>query len=134
MFVGNERKVTVKREDLLEKLREGLAKHKATFAEAQEDYVKAAKAFVVAAAERVATGDLSGLDFSRLCQKPISYESDFDTAISMIEMSVVQDIVLDEKTFKQWVMGKWDWARDFESYGMAAKSALTALTTRVAGS
>lgn len=32
----------------------------------------------------------------------------------MIEMSVQDQIVLDEKTFKQWVMGKWDWAGTFE--------------------
>lgn len=133
-FVGNERKITVEREKLLEKLRAGLAKHKIAFAEAHDDYVKAAGAFVRAAAERVAVGDLSNLDFSRHCQKPVSFEDDFEAAISMIEMSVEGHITLDERTFKQWVLGKWDWAGQFEAYGMAAKSALSALSTRVAGS
>lgn len=133
MFVGNERKITVERDKLLEKLREGLAKHQKAFAQASEDYAQAAVAFLKDAHDRAAAGDLTNLDFSRHCQKPNSYEKDFNKAIAMIEMSVEEMIILDEKTFGEWVLGEWNWAGTFESYGVAAKSALSALTTRVGG-
>lgn len=131
MFVGNERKITVLKAELLEKLKAGLAKHQKDFAEAHDDYVKAAQAFVKAAAERVAVGDLSNLDFSRHCEKPRSYAKSFDKAIAMVEMSIGDEVTLDEKTFGEWVLGEWNWAGTFEAYGMAAKSALSSLSTRV---
>lgn len=113
-FVGNERKITVDRQDLLTKLKEGLEKHKAAFQLADQQYKQAVVEWFKEGLARVEAGDFSETQFRLEFGRPQNHADDFETAISMIEMSVQDQIVLDEKTFKQWVMGKWDWAGTFE--------------------
>lgn len=117
MFVGNDRKVTVNKGELLSKLKAGLVKHQEEFAKADAGYKEAAVDFLGQALERAKEGDLTNIHF-RL-QQPGSFTKDFDRAIAMIEMSTAVEIELDEKTFKQWVLGEWDWAGNFEASAMA---------------
>lgn len=117
MFVGNERKITVTKSDLLEKLEAGLNKHETEFKKADAGYKEAAVDFLELALERAKKGDLSDIHF-RL-QAPGNYAKDFERAIAMIKMSVQDQVELDEKTFKQWVLGEWDWAGNFDATAMA---------------
>lgn len=117
MFVGNDRKVTVTKSDLLAKLKAGLEKHQTEFKKADTGYKEAAVDFLESALERAKTGDLSDIHF-RL-SAPSNNAKDFDRAIAMIEMSVQDQVELDEKTFKQWVLGEWDWSGNFEASAMA---------------
>lgn len=123
MFVGNERKITVKSAELLSKLREGLEKHEAEYAKASSGYKEAAVDFLEQALERAKTGDLSDIHF-RL-SAPSNNAKDFERAIAMIQMSVALEIEIDEQTFKRWVLGEWDWAGNFEASAMAIGGYLT---------
>jgi len=123
MFVGNDRKITVNKADLLEKLRAGLEKHQAEFKIADAGFKQAAVDFLEQAVERAKTGDLSDIHF-RL-QQPGNFSKDFERAIAMIEMSVQAQVELDEQTFKRWVLGEWEWAGNFEASAMAIGGYLT---------
>ena len=117
MFVGNDRKVTVTKSDLLAKLKAGLEKHQTEFLKADAGYKEAAVDFLELALARAKTGDLTDIHF-RL-QAPGNFAKDFERAIAMIEMSVQDQVELDEQTFKQWVLGEWAWANNFEASAMA---------------
>lgn len=117
MFVGNERKITVLKVELLEKLRAGLLKHQNEFLKAEAGYKEAAVDFLEEALARAKTGDLSDIKF--YLNAPCNFAKDFERAIAMIEMSVQDQVELDENTFKQWVLGEWSWSGNFEASTMA---------------
>lgn len=119
MFVGNERKITVRKVELLSKLKLGLEKHQKAFEEATAGHVVAVRAFLTEALERANVGDVSNVHVPRSLESPGNFSKDFERAIAMIEMSVNDEIELDEQTFKQWVMGEWSWANSFEASTMA---------------
>lgn len=119
MFVGNERKITVRKVELLAKLKEGLEKHQKAFEKGSADHLVAVQTFLKEALERAQAGDLSNVHIPHTLERPGNHEKDFNRAIAMIEMSTQDEIELDEKTFNQWVMGEWSWAGGFEASTMA---------------
>jgi len=125
MFVGNERKITVRKEELLEKLRAGLTKHQTEFAKAKGEYVVAIQTFLEEASKRAEEGDVSDVHIPHSLQAPGNFSKDFERAIAMIEMSVESEITLDENTFKQWVLGEWAWAGSFEASAMSVGAYLS---------
>lgn len=114
MFIGNDRHIKVGKEELLKKLKAGLEAHKTAFQTAEEQYKQAVIEWFKEGLARVEGGDFTDTQFRLEFSRPQSHAADFETAIAMIEMSVEWEIELDEKTFKQWVMGKWDWSGSFE--------------------
>ena len=119
MFVGNERKITVRKADLLLKLELGLEKHQVAFKKAAADHLIAVQTFLSEALDRANSGDISNVHLPHSLQAPGNFSKDFERAIAMIEMSTQDEIELDEKTFNQWVMGEWAWAGNFEASTMA---------------
>jgi hypothetical protein len=115
MFVGKERKVTVRREELLEKLQASLEKHRVDFVNAEELYKKAVIEWLKEALAKAEAGQIVDRDLQYTFSRPFSHVGDFESVIQMIEMSTEGVIELDEDTFKQWVMGKWGWSSQFES-------------------
>lgn len=124
-FVGNERKIKVYKPELLDKLQAGLAKHRAEYEKAKANHIHAVRTFLAEALERAKAGDVSDVNVPHELQRPGNFSKDFERAICMIEMSVEGQIEIDENTFKQWVMGEWSWAGNFEASTMAIGSYLS---------
>jgi hypothetical protein len=57
------------------------------------------------------SGQLNDLNFS--LTKPASYEKEYTKAISMLEWSVDDELVLDHQQFSNFVLDEWNWSRGF---------------------
>ena len=101
-------KVTVKKLELLNIVRENRAQHRAKFEAAVEGYRKACitvfeenlKKFLAGKAERVFINE----------QMPEDHTDDYDVVLEMLEMSVDDEITITTKAFNNYVRDKWDWS------------------------
>jgi hypothetical protein len=105
MFVGNDRRITMDRNILLQKLKENLDTHQTEFTQALANWKDAARAYAVDVLERVNLNDFSDLSFT--VPRPQDSSNEINRAIEMVEYSTELEIVLDENTFRQWVSGEW---------------------------
>lgn len=104
-------KVNVNRVELLGILRKNKAQHREVFEEAVEGYrVKMIKYLETM------------LDDVKKCKKvdhyirlplPEDQTKEYDRAIKMFEMSVDENVALDDLDFRQLVMDDWDWREKF---------------------
>jgi hypothetical protein len=107
-----ESKVTVKKEELLSKMKQNCAAHR-------EDYVIARKGYeaeVIAELERALGKAKAGTEFKTYfddLDAPKEHVDDYETVIGMLEMSVADEITITERQFRQFVLDKWDWKADF---------------------
>jgi hypothetical protein len=108
------KQVLLDRNELLEIVRENRDKHVADYKEAVADYKKAV---VNLAKENLAlarTGRLE--DITRMKNAPgapVSYEDSYNRAIRMLELSVEDQIELEEQVFNQLVLDEWHWKQSF---------------------
>lgn len=122
------------RSELIEKLKQNREAHKAEFAEAMKGYylevVEEAEKLIDSLtdvknlAERGELPESEAMpgqkvDFDKnfylRAQKPISYETDYDRAITMLEMSKSDMIDLGEEGFARYVMDEWEWKDSFSA-------------------
>jgi phage host-nuclease inhibitor protein Gam len=119
----NEKTITVKREDLLAKLKENKDIHEKEYAELQEAYLDACeqKAKELVVVTKCRNFDSSSSFWERP-QKPSCHIEDYEVAIGMFEMEVNDEVVITQSEFEQYVLDKWTWARSFAlsktAYGM----------------
>jgi len=100
--------VNVSRFKLLETLRKNREGHRELFLKAQEGY----KQKVIAALDQALTEAREGVAYRTFIQlhAPEDHTKDYDTVISMLEMSVDPEIVIDRGEFQQFVQDQWDWS------------------------
>jgi hypothetical protein len=118
--------VTVKRDDLVAKLKTNRDGHRAIFEEALTGY----KDKVVAELERhlqeVRAGKVRVIAVS--LPEPSDHTRDYDRIISMCEMSVDEELELTQDEFASYVMDDWQWKRQFLSsnagYSQTARTQL----------
>lgn len=98
--------INVKREELLDALRANRQKHATEAQEAKAGYL-----IQVEKGLRKALRDLkSGKITTTLnLHAPIDNTADYDRAIKMMEMSVDENIELNEQEFRQYVQDEWSW-------------------------
>ncbi len=125
MFVGNERKITMLRETLLQKLKENLAIHKTEYTTALGEWKDAAVAYAEDVLKRVQEGDFTDLSFT--VPRPQDSSAEISRAIEMVEYSTGTEIVLDENTFRQWVSGEWSFRNRLQESLFAASGYLGSL-------
>lgn len=118
MFVGNERKISMSRVNLLNKLHITLVEHKTEVINTNAAWFEAVHAFAADLAERVENGDYTNLAF--VIQKPTDNSKEIERAIAMVECSVEDTIILDETTFNQWVMGDWSFRKRLDEISQMA--------------
>lgn len=111
----------INRMKLLEIVRENLAKHLSDYAESVQDHLKA----MVKIAEhnkKVALKNLKQCkaekiddlqSFKGALPKPSSYEKEYNRAIRMLELSVEENITVEEDVFNQLVLDEWGWKNNF---------------------
>lgn len=103
--------VTVKKADLLEVLERNRREHRQIFTDAQKAY----RQKVIEELDMMLAEARSGLGIRRMIQlpEPEDHTDDFDTIISMLNMSIEEDIHLMYDEYQQYVMNDWRWAGTF---------------------
>lgn len=101
--------ITVKKEELLDKLRQNRDEHLDIFLKAQEKYRELVIEQLYIALEKARSGK-EIITFIAL-QEPINQSKDYNRVISMLEMSVDDHITLSETEFSQYVLNDWQWKR-----------------------
>ena len=108
------RSVKVNKTELLDIVRKNKVKHVKEFDESVKDYKKGAIAIAKKHVELAKTGELDSIaKIKAMPQKPTSYETDYDRAIRMLELSVEDVIELEETIFNQLVLDEWTWKNAF---------------------
>lgn len=103
--------IKVKKEELLNVLRENRTKHRQIFEEAIEGYRKT----VIAEFERRLDDAKAGrkIDIRFTLPQPVDQTKDYDRAIGMLEMTIDDVIHLEEIEYRQYVMDDWSWKQSF---------------------
>lgn len=114
--------VKINRVELLQIVRENLAKHQADYLEATEDY-KVAAAKIAESNIKIAKSNQKILlqTFDVKNMKPFehytpiqrSYESDYKRAERMLQLSIEENIDVEEDVFNQLVLDEWSWKQQF---------------------
>ena len=103
--------VTVKRTELLERLKTNREKHRREFNEAITIWQKDLEA---------TTQKLNFEKLQRFPQEletlkqncPVSFLNEYDDIIDMFEMAVKDEILLDSEAFRNFCRDEWDWKSD----------------------
>lgn len=105
--------VTVKKDELIEKVKANREVHRDTFLRAQEKYREA----VIEELDRRLQEARDGKPIKRgfALPEPEDFTSSYDNALAMLEWEVGDTIELDEHTFKELVLNKWGWQDRFMS-------------------
>ncbi len=108
------RDVKINKEELLNIVRANKEKHIKEFAEAVEDFKKAALNIAENNLKLAQTADTEQIaKFKALPSKPVSYEDSYTRAIRMLELSVDSVIEIEEQIFNQLVLDEWQWKQNF---------------------
>ncbi len=108
------RDVKINKTELLEIVRANKEKHIKEFAEAVEDFKKAAINIAEHNLKLAQTADTEQIaKFKALPSKPVSYEDSYTRAIRMLELSVDSVIEIEEQIFNQLVLDEWQWKHNF---------------------
>lgn len=103
--------VKVNKEELLQRLHANREDHRDLFLRAQEVYRERAIAELDGMLRRAREGD--DIERSIRLIEPQDYTEEFDTAIEMIEWEVGDEVILDQREFKQYVQNEWGWMGNF---------------------
>lgn len=105
------RTVTVKRDELLRIVKGNRERHREIFLRAQEEFRKRA---VEELEKRLADArDGKHFDQHLGMVEPIDRTQDYDRVISMLEMSVDEQIDLTQEEYASYVMDDWSWKRQW---------------------
>ena len=115
------RKVKVKRDELLKKVRQNRVKHIEEYAQAVIGYKKKAIQAVEDATKRLTQriGELKEGEVIKLSaitfdlRVPQNHSRDYDQVIAMLEMSVDPELEIQTDEFAMYVMDNWDWKEAF---------------------
>jgi hypothetical protein len=105
------RQVTVEKADLIEIVTKNRGEHRKIFEQAVEGYKKRAVELLEEHIERIKKGKLEQVRVS--LPVPTDHTADYDRVLKMLDMSVDEEITLDESSFAEYVMDDWDWQRQF---------------------
>jgi hypothetical protein len=106
------KEVKVKKTDLLDKLKQNRDGHEKIFQEAIEGYRKRVIELLETNLSYAKAGKSVNLyDFQ--LQRPVNQTKEYNRAIAMLEMSVDEDIILNQNEFASYVMDDWGWKGNF---------------------
>lgn len=103
--------VKVKKQELLEALVKNRNVHIEDYWDAMEGYTNAAETLLKERLQKVREKFAVDLKFN--IPKPVSYEKEYDRIISMVKMSVEDELTLSSQEFAQFVMDDWGWKGAF---------------------
>lgn len=101
--------ITVKKVDLLKKLKENRTSHRADFELALEGwYQTGLKELERLVKEAKANKQVN---FFLSLPRPEDHTTDYDRAIEMLEMDIDTEVILDEHEFRTFVQDDWGWKK-----------------------
>ncbi len=103
--------IKIKKDKLLEILKENRSKHRAIFEEALEGYKKKAEEVLSARLRQLKAGERVRMTFS--IPEPADQTKDYNRVIRMLELMEGDAIELSEQDFAMYVMDEWSWKRNF---------------------
>lgn len=103
--------ITVKKPDLIEKIRINRDQHREQFLAAQEKYREKWISILDARLADARRGKRID-QFIRL-PEPEDHTQDYDTALAMLEWEVGDEIELERHDFERYVENRWEWAHSF---------------------
>lgn len=110
--------VKMTRDSLVKKLTENRKEHIEFYNEARTKYVSELKEKMAQAVRHLnETGELD-LRAVQALTVPQTYEEQYNEAISMLEHTVEEELTLEEQEFKNFVLDKWTWTRQFGASNM----------------
>lgn len=116
------RSVKMKRDELLGIVKENKIKHISEYEEAVNDYKALAVKITKENAKLANTGDLNKIkDIRGVPSAPRSYETDYNRAARMLELSVEDVIELEDDVFNQLVLDEWSWKQAFSTSNSSYK-------------
>ena len=126
-FQANAQQMNFKTRDLIEKLETNKAKHIVEYNEAFEGYIEKIGETLANSLKDCHNRKDYSKGFSINLQAPTSFEKEYNTIIGMLKFCTDDTIMLDRRSFQQYVMDEWDWTSSFNnvtglySSGKAAK-------------
>jgi hypothetical protein len=103
--------VKVRKEEALAILKRNRAEHREIFEEAVEGYRKAVTAHLEHMLADIKAG--KRIEHQIRLAQPTDQTKEYDRAIKMLEMSVDDEIELDERSFANFIMDDWSWMDQF---------------------
>lgn len=103
--------ITVKRQELIEKLRANRAAHRSIFEEATKVYRERAIKELDAMLDAARRGDQIARSLS--LPLPEDHTDDYDRVIGMLEMEVADVVKITEEQFRCYVQDQWGWIGSF---------------------
>ena len=100
-------KTTMKREELLDTLRENRERHQQIYDEALVGYCKAAAEVLEELKKKIAAGEAVPIH-TRLCV-PTNSLKEYDLVIRMLKCSTDAQVTLDEDQFSCYIEDNWHW-------------------------
>lgn len=114
--------VKLNKGDLLKIVRENKETHVNEFNESVEDYKAAVLVVAKNNLKAAKTGEVEKFKFESFPAKPVSHENEYNRAIRMLELSVDEEITLQEHEFQQLVLDEWTWKHQFATANATYKS------------
>jgi len=109
--------IKVNKQELLTIVKENRKKHKKEYSESIKAYRVKVGDLLTQELQKIVSGDKFNARFDVI--KPESHEKEYDLSIKMLEMSVDENIDIDQHTFNQLVNDEWDWKFSFRSSVMS---------------
>lgn len=103
--------VTIKRDELLKRLRQNRDKHQSVVKEARIGYAEKAKALLFERLDKFQSGKIVSLSFN--LAMPASYLNAYDDAITAFEMHTGETVELTVDDVNNYVNDKWTWKKSF---------------------
>lgn len=120
------RDVRVPKDELVAILTKNREAHREIFLEAVEGYRKRVVEILEDHLARVKAGKLERVSIS--LPEPADHTRDYDRALGMLEMSVDEEVLIDEQRYSELVMDDWGWKNQFLTTNSAySASALATL-------
>lgn len=115
--------IRIDKATLLKKLKENLEQHRVDYKEMVKDYFILIKKIQRENSRLIHSNDLTKMaKLQSYPQRPVSYESEYNRAISMLEYSIDDVIELESHQFQQLVMDEWGWKQSFTAVSSSYKS------------
>lgn len=116
--------VRVKKDDLLAKIRANKETHKEEYETAEKDWKDLVTEWFKEQGEMAAAGKRFVTSFG--LQRPQDHTKDYEAVISMLEMSLDDELELSFQEFNQYVMDNWQWSEMTKStYGLLKEEKTT---------
>lgn len=103
--------INVRKDKLIETMQANRDAHRGEFLEAQKKYREKAIEALDRQIALAKAGDKFDLGFS--LPIPQDYTKSYNSAIAMLEWEISDEIELDERDFKRYVLNDWEWAAAF---------------------